>query len=152
MRLRPILLFLICSLLSSGLCQAIDGVYRGTLGKQEIIAEIGADPDKPRALTGHYFYRSHGVSISLKGLRAQDGSFLLTEYHDLKNTGGQWNIKFQNDQVTGTFCKCDPRHASVGKTLPIHLSRISSGPGQAYTDLWLDFPLPSSPQVVDTPG
>jgi hypothetical protein len=47
------------------------------LGKQEIIAEISADPDKPRALTGHYFYSSHGISISLKGVQAQDGSFLL---------------------------------------------------------------------------
>jgi hypothetical protein len=105
-------------------------VYRGTLGKQEIIAEISADPDKPRALTGHYFYSSHGISISLKGVQAQDCSFLLAEYQDKKDTGGQWNIKFQNDQVTGTFCKCDLRHASVGKTLRIHLSRISSGPGQ----------------------
>jgi hypothetical protein len=152
MRLRPILLFLICSFSSSALCQAIDGVYRGTLGKQEIIAEIGADPDKPRALTGPDVYRSHGISISLTGVRAQDGSFLLTEYHDKKDTGGHWNIKFQNDQVTGTFCKCDPRHASVGKTLPIHLSRISSGSGQAYTDLLLDFPLKTSPQVIASPG
>jgi hypothetical protein len=40
-------------------------VYRGTLGKQEIIAEISAEPDKPRAVTGHYFYSSQGISISL---------------------------------------------------------------------------------------
>jgi hypothetical protein len=152
MRLKPLLLLLICSLSSSALCQAIDGVYRGTLGKQEIIAEIGPDPDKPRALTGHYFYRSHGVSISLKGVGAQDGSFLLSEYHARKNTGGQWNIKFQNDQVTGTFCKCDPQHASVGKALPIHLSRISSGPGETYTDLLLDFPLKASPEITASPG
>ena len=66
----------------------IDGVYHGTLGKQEIIAEISADPDKPRALTGHYFYRSHGISISLKSVRAQDGSFLLAEYQGNKDTGG----------------------------------------------------------------
>jgi hypothetical protein len=150
MRLKSILLFLICSLSSSALCQAIDGVYRGTLGKQEIIAEIGADPDKPQALTGHYFYRSHGISISLKGVGAQDGSFLLSEYHGRKNTGGQWNVKFQNDLITGTFCKCDPRHAPAGKALPVYLSRISSG--QTYSGLLLDFPLKTSPQVIASPG
>lgn len=152
MRLNPILLLLICSLPSFALCQGINGVYRGTLGKQEIVAEIVADPDKPAEFTGRYFYRSHGVSISLKGVPAQDGGFLLTEYHAWKSTGGQWKIQFQNDQASGTFCKCDLRHAPAGKALPIHLSRVSSGPGQTYSDLLLDFPLQTGPEVNTAPG
>jgi hypothetical protein len=143
MRLKLILLFLICCLPSSTLCQGINGVYRGTLGKQEIVAEIGADPDKPQALTGHYFYRSHGISISLKG-------FLLAESHAGQNTGGQWKIEFQNDQASGTFCKCDPRHAPAGKALPVHLSRISTG--QTYSDLLMDFALKTRPQVIASLG
>jgi len=105
-------------------------VYRGTLGKQEIIAEISAEPDKPRAVTGHYFYSSQGISISLKGVHAQDGSFLLAEYKIRKTPGDSGTSSSRMTRLLGRFCKCDLRHASVGKTLRIHLSRISSGPGQ----------------------
>jgi hypothetical protein len=163
--LAPGFLLLICSLPPSALCQTINGVYRGTLGKQEIVVEIGADPDQPDGLAGRYFYRQHGVGIFLKGDRGLDGSFLLTEYHSWKNTGGQWKLKFQNDDASGTFCKCDLRQATSYATLPIQLKRVSFGfdpnfelyisepeagsaPDQAYYDLLLDFPLTTGREVT----
>ena len=173
MRLKPALapglLLFICSLHPSGLCQTIDGVYRGTLGKQEIVVEIGTDPDQPEGLRGRYFYRQHGIGIFLKGDRGQDGSFLLTEYHSWKNTGGQWKLKFQNDDASGTFCKCDLRLAAPHATLSIQLKRVSSSfdpnfelfisepeagsaPDQAYYDLLLDFPLTTSREVTTGNG
>jgi hypothetical protein len=163
--LAPGFLLLICSLPPSALCQTINGVYRGTLGKQEIVVEIGADPDQPDGLAGRYFYRQHGIGIFLKGDRGLDGSFLLTEYHSWKNTGGQWKLKFQNDDASGTFCKCDLRQATSHATLPIQLKRVSSSfdpnfelfisepeagsaPDQAYYDLLLDFPLTTGHEVT----
>src|SRR4029077_8228046 len=169
MRSKPIFiscfLLLICSAPPSALCQAVNGVYRGTLGKQEVIAEIGTDPDQPEALMGRYFYRRHGIAISLKGARAQDGSFLPAEYHSWKNTGSQWKLRFQNGHATGTFCKCDLRDANASKALPVQLKRVSSGfdpnfqlflreaegdfaRDQAYYDLLLDFPLTTGPEVT----
>lgn len=149
---------------------SIDGVYRGTLGQQEIVVEVGADPERPKlSLIGRYFYRRHGIGISLKGARVQDGSYLLAEYHTGKNTEGQWKLNFQNGQATGTFCKCDLAHSSAGqgRQLPIELKRVSSGfdpdlgenteegksaPDQAYYDLLLDFPLTTSPETTTTGG
>jgi hypothetical protein len=167
--LAPGFLLLICSLPPSALCQTINGVYRGTLGKQEIVVEIGVDPDQPDGLAGRYFYRTHGIAISLKGGQTEDGSFLLIEYHSWKNTGAQWKLKFQDGQAAGTFCKCDPQHAPAGKSLPVQLRRVSSGfnpdfelflsepeagsaPDQAYYNLLLDFPLTTGREVTTGNG
>ncbi|HET9283271.1 MAG TPA: hypothetical protein VFR24_15050 [Candidatus Angelobacter sp.] len=64
-------LILLCSVPRYARCQAIDGVYRGTLGRQEIVVEIGVDPEQADGahLIGRYFYRRPGVGISLKGAR-----------------------------------------------------------------------------------
>jgi hypothetical protein len=169
--LQCCLLLPACSLLQQSTPHSsIDGVYRGTLGQQEIVVEIGTDPERPKlSLIGRYFYRRHGIGISLKGARVQDGSYLLTEYHTWKNTGGQWKLNFQNGQATGSFCKCDLAHASAGQArqLPIQLKRVSSGfdpdladtteegksaPDQAYYDLLLDFPLTTSPETTTKSG
>jgi hypothetical protein len=167
------LLLLTSSLPKSAPCQTLDGVYRGTLGKQEIVLEIGADPEQPdlSRVIGRYFYRRYGIGISLKGSSTKDGSFLLTEYHAWKNTGGQWKLKFQHDAATGSFCKCDLAHAAKppAELLPVQLKRISSGfdsafdpfvseaeiasaPDHAYYDLLMDFPLTAGPEVLAKSG
>src|SRR5579871_1956852 len=65
----------------------IDGVYRGAIGRQQVVLEmretvgIGqgtnyADPEDRRTcpIQGMYFYRRHGISIDLVGLFLEDGS------------------------------------------------------------------------------
>lgn len=153
--------------------QPVAGVYRGTLGKQEIVLEIGLAPpeEKDSEVIGRYFYRRHGVSIFLKGARAQDGSFLLTEGDDQKATSAHWSLKFQAEEANGNFCKCDLSKSAAIKAgqLPILLKRISSGfnprfaeivgdssgapaPDQAYYDQLLDFPLTTGSQVTTKAG
>jgi hypothetical protein len=82
---------------------AIQGIYRGAIGKQEIVLEIGLAgasisraqvPGQPvvnqqvvnpqiviQKISGRYFYRRYGVTILLEGKTFDDGSLRLQEYH-----------------------------------------------------------------------
>ena len=65
-------------LLLSGLAladeSAIDGVYRGTLGKQDIVLDIHPfESDAGDPYGGRYFYRRHGTAIPLKIETGADG-------------------------------------------------------------------------------
>ncbi len=149
---------------------SIDGVYRGILGKQEIVLEIGEADDKQKgdAITGRYFYRQHGVAIFVKGARLEDGGVRLQEYQpdqdhsSLVPTGAEWHLKFNGGHAVGFFCKCDVRRLipATFRKLNLSLTRVSKGfdprfgegnsksvPDQAYYDLLLDFPLHDRPEV-----
>jgi hypothetical protein len=77
---------------------AIQGIYRGTIGKQAIGLEIGlAGTSVSRAhgpgqsvvnqqiirqqISGRYFYVRYGVTILLEGKASDDGSLRLQEYY-----------------------------------------------------------------------
>ena len=155
-------LLLICSVPRLAQCQKIDGVYRGTLGKQAIVLEIGIDPQQQggRYLVGEYFYRRYGVGISIKEMRMKDDSFLLEESGGNQTAPRQWKLKFDDNVASGSFCKCDLENALPGqaKLLPIYLERVSSDfdpnfdlvSPNAYSDSLLDFPLTTSPDVTKT--
>lgn len=164
----------------SGATVAIDGVhlYQGTIGKQEIVLEIGEADDRYDARSGNrykdkvpdqevegrYFYRQHGLAILVEGTFLKDGSLRVQEYvHDLKPSGAEWRLWFHDNTATGFFCRCDARHSTRAgdSDLKITLGRVSHDidPGldlgdrdeardKAYYGLLLDFPLRSGPETM----
>lgn len=175
----PVLVFALGGSLAWGqhmAAGAIDGVYRGTIGKQAIVLEIGAtdphrhdaftDEDVPNhAIEGRYFYRQHGVGILVEGTVLKDGSLRLQEYQHRKPSGAEWRLWFHQDSANGFFCRCDARQSrppAPHDGLSISLTRVSHGfdpglgslgladnptPDQAYYDLLLDFPLQTGPEI-----
>lgn len=145
--------------------KSIDGVYKGTLGRQEIVLEVGATVPVSTGLpstyyVGSYFYRRYGVPINLFGEATDDGSIRLREFEGEEETGAQWRLRFQNKEASGVFCKC--KVESMGPDdaiLKIALTRVSKGfdlekrnsddlLDQAYDDLLLDFPLQTGPEIL----
>ena len=148
---------------------AIDGVYRGTIGKRQIVLEIGA-PKKPHErfsdngpaaeVMGWYFYRQHGVGILLEGSFLEDGSLRLHEYSsqfgERKRNGAEWRLWFQGNAGAGFFCRCDVRRQtrSANPDLKISLARVSEPDDpvrtldKLYDDLLLDYPLRSSAEIM----
>jgi len=142
----------------------IDGIYRGTLGKEEIVLEVGSTESRAAGLsssyfTARYFYWRYGVSIFLYGHLMNDGRILLREYRGADLTDNQLRLRFHGDKATGIFCRCkdETREPAKGE-LKITLARVSRGfdpewkssenaPDQAYYDLLLDFPLRTGPEV-----
>jgi len=153
----------------------IQGVYRGKIGQQAIVLEIGlvkenhatndaeGDQDaKAYPVEGRYFYARHGVGILLKGEPQADGSLALKEYQSMKATGGQWKLTFQGERAQGVFCKCNvlnPEKPGVSQA-GISLERVSGGfdpefewsdegksTDRAYYDLLLEFPLKTGPEI-----
>lgn len=153
----------------------IQGVYRGKIGQQAIVLEIGpvkenhatndaaGDVDaKGYPIEGRYFYVRHGVGILLKGERQNDGSVVLKEYQSMKATGSQWKLIFIGERAQGVFCKCNvlnPVKPGVSQTA-ISLERVSAGfdpefewtdegksADRAYYDLLLEFPLKTGPEI-----
>ena len=145
----------------------IDGVYQGTLGKQEIVLEVGAvvrksgEPPTIPHFVGRYFYRRYGVAIGMQGEPLKDGSVRLREYQGEKETGAQWRMTFHDDKANGAFCKCDIGSLGAEKEgLKITLARVSQGfdpdlewrngqkqPDMAYYDLLVDFPLQAGHEI-----
>jgi hypothetical protein len=142
----------------------IDGVYTGTIGKQQIVLEIGAvdphrndrtcteapdqtgwhtvcfnhndGPDQP--IEGRYFYRQHGIAILVEGTILSDGSLRIQEYQHSKPSGAEWRLHFQESKVTGFFCRCNVRDQApaAGSVANIFLTRVSRGfdPGLSTSD------------------
>jgi len=143
------------------------GVYQGTLGKQEIVLEVGAavrksaEPPTMPYFVGRYFYRRYGVAILLQGEPLKDGSIRLREYQGEKETGSQWRLTFHGNQAAGTFCKCDIGGLGGEKEgVKITLTRVSQGfdpdlewkngqkqPDMAYYDLLVGFPLQAGHEI-----
>lgn len=142
----------------------IDGVYRGTLGKEEIILEVGATVPRSAGLassyfSGRYFYPRYGIPISLIGEPMSDGRIRLREYGHTEPTGAQLRLEFQDGKATGVFCRCtDEAVEPIQGELKITLMRVSKGlhpgwdpannpPDRAYYNLLLDFPLQTGPEI-----
>jgi hypothetical protein len=158
---------------------SIDGIYRGAIGRQQIVLEIsrtfagggGTDYDDPDnrptyPIGGDYFYRRHGVSISLAGTPLADGRVRLREYRHIVplpfEFTAEWRVRFSGDRAVGVFCKCDLNDSAkpAGPLLKITLRRVSKTltpadswqgykPHTDYTyyDLLLDFPVKEGPEV-----
>ena len=155
----------------------INGIYRGTIGRQPIVLEIGVDlprednknnsdsqDRKTYPIEGRYFYRRHGVDIHLVGMWLGDDTLRLREYRRAPDDefGAEWRLRIRGDSAVGTFCECDLSGASsrVGPLLKISLKRLSrefyseSEPKDQdpYYDLVLDFPLKDGPVIEVNPG
>ena len=157
---------------------SIDGIYRGTIGHHAIVLEISRsypseqgtnydDPEDSRTypITGHYFYRRHGISIDLAGMPMANGSLRIREYRHIDPLPyefmADWRLRFNHGKATGIFCKCDLSGLGqpAGTLLKISLTRVSPRltppesweiykphAGIAYYDLLLDFPLLIGPE------
>ena len=133
--LHRILLTALFLLAASAAWAAPVNVYRGTLGKAEVVMELGQpQPDGTR--TGRYFYRRHGVDIPLQGtlnqmaealpLRAE----LLGSLDDVVDSGPLfedaeqrqiiWRARMQGNALVGEW-----RDGIHGKKLPFRLQRIA---------------------------
>jgi len=153
---------------------SVDGIYRGTIGNQEIVVEISgpldgehgenyadADDLQTYPIQGSYFYRRHGVSIDLVGTPLGKGVVRMRESWDDEFTA-EWRLTMRGGRATGIFCRCDlsQRTAATGRLPKISLKRVSrkltpdSGweqykphSGNTYYDLLLDFPLQHGPEI-----
>lgn len=155
--------------------KSVNGIYRGTLGREQIVVEIGEVPANAAnenngdtedqttyPIRGRYFYRRYGVDIPLVGMWLADGSLRLREYKRrfVDKFTAEWRLTFKGDQAYGKFCKCDLSDASAyEKPLQkISLKRISrefhwldgSGP-DLYDTMVLDFPLVDGPEIQVSP-
>jgi hypothetical protein len=150
----------VVALLSAGSARAdasaIDGVYWGTLGKQDIVLEIGPieSPVAEDHYDGRYFYRRHGVAIPLKMEPLADGRLRVLEYDDGAPSGAEWLLAVAGDTASGEFCSCDLRvpAASAGaKRAAIALALVAGTRNQphdkAYGAQLLDFPLSAGPEI-----
>jgi hypothetical protein len=133
---------------NSGGARSVDGIYRGTIGNQEIVVELrgpldgehgenyaDAGDDKTYPIQGSYFYRRHGVSIKLVGTPLGNGVVRLREYRHVVRDDeftAEWRLTMQEGKAKGTFCKCDLSHPPAsaappqpGQQLQISLTRVS---------------------------
>lgn len=131
-------------LIADHLPSPIDGVYRGTIGRQQIVLEISQisrseqatnydDPEdfQTYPIKGSYFYVRHGVGIHLAGMPLKDGSLRLREYRKRGfqpyEFSAEWWIRFTSGKATGAFCHCNvtrPAKPSE-RLLRITLRRVS---------------------------
>jgi hypothetical protein len=131
-----------------------EGVYRGTLGTQDIVLEIGpVKSETGDVYDGRYFYRRYGVAIPLKITRQADGSLLVQELRLQKPSGAEWRLVVAGDSAKGEFCRCDVRKpASSGrKRIAVSLALIPGTAGDSrektYQTALLDFPLASGSEI-----
>lgn len=132
----------------------VEGVYRGTLGAQEIVLEIGpVEGAGGETYDGRYFYRRHGVAIPLTIGRQSDGSLYLQEMPHGEPSGAEWRLTIAGDKAIGEFCKCDlsapatpakPR-AAIGLTALPATAGVAQG--GLYRRELLDFPLTAGPEI-----
>lgn len=158
---------------------AFQGIYKGTLGTQAIVLEVGAsavhtdddrniEEDEQYPVEGRYFYRRHGVAILLEGRPLADGGLRLKEYVEQKASGAEWKLTFSGNEAKGFFCKCDASQAVPAGMAPLEISltRVSEGfdpgftrpegaqepPDKAYYDLLLEFPVRTGPEIQVSGG
>lgn len=151
---------------------AMNGVYRGTIGGNRIVVEMGLVPARASnvqdgstsdrqtyPIEGRYFYRRHGVDIHVVGTLLSDGTLRLREYKRVNGFadefGAEWRLTIRGDHVTGIFCNCDLSRlpARSSHALNISLQRLSrqfhrefeSDP--LYDQLLLDYPLHNGPEL-----
>ena len=131
-----------------------EGVYSGTLGKREVVLEIGSVKDEAgNQYDGRYFYKRYGVAIPLKITREADGSLRLQEMQGERPTGAEWRLAITADGAKGEFCRCDIRKpaSSTRKRTAISLALL---PGttidsreKTYRAALLDYPLASGSEI-----
>src|SRR5437764_4715686 len=125
-----------------------EGVYRGTLGTQEIVLEMR--PIADTVYGGRYFYRRHGVAIPLT-INQKDGRLFIQEIRGGVPTGREWRLSIDGDKATGEFSQCGPDDpASAAKLrLPIALSLMHTvnGAPDIYRRELLKFPLTPGPEI-----
>ena len=127
-----------------------EGIYRGTLGTQDIVLEIR--PIAGTVYDGRYFYRRDGVAIPLTIVQ-KDGRLSIQEIRGGAPTRTEWRLTIDGDRATGEFCQCDPDDpASAAKPrLPIALSLMhtaaNSAPNEVYRRELLKFPLTPGPEI-----
>ncbi|HEY6351980.1 MAG TPA: hypothetical protein VI636_21505 [Candidatus Angelobacter sp.] len=157
---------------AEGVPGSINGIYRGTIGREQIVLEMGVEPPsgdnqstgdsrdrKTYPIEGRYFYRRYGVDIRLVGMPLGDESFRLREYRRVPDDefSAEWRLKVQGDRAVGTFCKCEMGDPSKppGPLLKISLRRVSpefyrefeAKDQDSYHEMLLDFPLTSGPEI-----
>ncbi len=119
------------------------GIYKGTLGKQEIVLAIGRGPESgssetEKPVSARYFYRKYRLSIALEVTEQDDGKFLLHESEPVNKPsvdstddvgGAEWLLAFKGENATGEFCRCEltapPDHDHP--RLNISLTRVAKG-------------------------
>ena len=132
--LHRILLTALFLLAASAAWAAPVNVYRGTLGKAEVVMELGQpQPDGTR--TGRYFYRRHGVDIPLQGTLNQMAEALPLRaelldsledvdsgplFEDAEQRQIIWRARMQGNALVGEW-----RDGIHGKKLPFRLQRIA---------------------------
>lgn len=107
-------------------------VFRGTLGKADVVMELG-QPQADGMRQGRYFYRRYGVDIPLQGrLEALAEAQLLTSelmeqsgkdaplFADVQKRSVIWHVQQQGDALLGEWVD-----GIGGKKLPIALRRIA---------------------------
>src|SRR5206468_4502253 len=110
------------------------GVYRGTLGRQDVVLEIApVKSETGEVYDGRYFYRRYGITIPLKITRQADGSLRLQELRLQKPSGAEWRLVVAGDSAKGEFCRCDVRKpASSGrKRIAVSLALIPGTAGDS---------------------
>ena len=133
------------------------GVYAGTLGKRDIVLELGPLKDEAGDdYEGRYFYKRYGVAIPLKITRQSDGSLRLQEMQAERPTGPEWRLVISGSEATGEFCRCDIRKPATRKRIAISLALLPGGasgsPEKTYRAALLDFPVASAPEIrIDRP-
>src|SRR5215469_9356032 len=151
-------LLLIPILTSFALGETIDGVYRGTLDKEQIVLEIKEYVENAGATVyGRYFYRRDGACIWLKGSQLKDGSIYLKKNGYPTPGENEFWLTFRGDQGGGQFKETD--QSSNGQSVKqsaVSLTRVSKALGpsddkspldQIYNEMLLDFPLKTSRQI-----
>jgi hypothetical protein len=130
------------------------GVYGGTLGKREVVLEIGAITDEAgNSYDGRYFYKRFGVAIPLKITPQSDGSLRLQEMQAAKPTGFEWRLAISGEEAKGEFCRCDIRKppTSTRKRVAISLALLpgaaNDAPEKIYRAALLDYPLASGSEI-----
>ncbi|HEY6967724.1 MAG TPA: hypothetical protein VJA94_00730 [Candidatus Angelobacter sp.] len=114
--------------------ETIDGIYRGTLGKEQIVLEMGVRHVRESGgqdhivLVGRYFIPRFGGTTELKGDRLQDGSIDLKEHGPYSFSGNEFRLIVVGEQAVGSFWEYDVRpEARPTKQFAVSLTRISRG-------------------------
>ena len=151
--------------------ETIDGIYRGTLGKEQIVLEMGIEhvPETEggkhdgNVIVGRYFFRRFGAATRLKGVSLPDGTINLKEDEPYSFSKNEFRLTVRADQAAGSFWEYDvPSEGRSVKQFPVFLTRISKGfdprlphvpdspsaSDKAYYELILDSPLRRGPQIL----
>lgn len=143
--------------------EVVDGVYKGTLGKEEVVLEMGTTGglQRPTVMVGRYFYRRHGSATQLSGTWLQDGRIYLKKDEPYSLGDNEFWLTLRGEKALGEFSETEERPGGPAVTRSaVSLTRISKGfdpnmpvtpanaqPDQAYYDFLLDFPIKRSREI-----